>query len=127
LSQPRKREEPSDVTKAFDIPKRLVGESFQRVKANGGSAGVDQESLEAFEKKLNDKLYRLWNSMGSGGCFPRPVPIPKKSGGTRMLGVPAVADRIAQTVIKKVLEPEFDRNSFGYRPGRSARSERGSD
>lgn len=81
------------MTKSFDIPKRLVWESFQRVKANGGSAGVDQESIEAFERKLGDNLYRLWNRMGSGSYFPPPVkavPIPKKSGGTRILGVPTV-------------------------------------
>jgi RNA-directed DNA polymerase len=115
------------VTKSFDIPKRLVWEAFQRVKANGGSAGVDQESIEVFERKLGDNLYRLWNRMGSGSYFPPPVkavPIPKKSGGTRILGVPTVADRVAQTVVKKVLEPMlepvFDRDSFGYRPGRSA-------
>ncbi len=115
------------MTKSFDIPKRLVWEAFQQVKANGGSAGVDRESIEAFESKLSDNLYRLWNRMGSGSYFPPPVkavPIPKKSGGTRLLGVPTVADRVAQTVVKKVLEPMlepvFDRDSFGYRPGRSA-------
>lgn len=115
------------MTKSFDIPKRLVWESFQRVKANGGSAGVDQESIEAFERKLGDNLYRLWNRMGSGSYFPsqvKAVPIPKKSGGTRILGVPTIADRVAQTVVKKVLEPMlepvFDHDSFGYRPGRSA-------
>jgi RNA-directed DNA polymerase len=95
-------------------------ETFQRVKANDGSAGVDRESLEAFEKKLGDDVYRFWNRMGSGGCFPRPVKavaIPKKSSSTGTLGVPTVADRVAQTVVKKVLEPMlesvFDRNSFG--------------
>jgi RNA-directed DNA polymerase len=115
------------VTKSFDIPKRLVWEAFQRVKSNGGSAGVDQESIEEFERKLGDNLYRLWNRMGAGSYFPPPVravPIPKKSGGMRILGVPTVADRVAQTVVKMVLEPMlepvFDRDSFGYRPGRSA-------
>lgn len=115
------------MTKSFDISKRLVWEAFQRVKANGGSAGVDRESIEAFESKLGDNLYRLWNRMGSGSYFPPPVkavPIPKKSGGTRVLGVPTVADRVAQSVVKKVieplLEPVFDRDSYGYRPGRSA-------
>ncbi|EQD64595.1 RNA-directed DNA polymerase (Reverse transcriptase), partial [mine drainage metagenome] len=91
------------VTKSFDIPKRLVWEAFQRVKANGGSAGVDQESIEAFERDLGDNLYRIWNRLGSGSYFPpavKAVPIPKKSGGTRILGVPTVADRIAQTVVK---------------------------
>jgi RNA-directed DNA polymerase len=115
------------VTKPFEIPKALVWEAFQRVKANGGSAGVDGESIEEFEKSLGDNLYKLWNRMGSGSYFPPPVravAIPKKSGGTRMLGVPTVADRVAQTVVKlvlePVLEPVFDRDSFGYRPRRSA-------
>ena len=115
------------MTKPFVIPKRLVWDAFQRVKANGGSAGVDEESIEMFESKLKDNLYKLWNRMGSGSYFPPPVKavrIPKKSGGTRILGVPTVADRVAQTVVKMVLEPllepVFDRNSYGYRPGRSA-------
>lgn len=115
------------MTKPFDIPKMLVWKAFQRVKANGGSAGVDNESIAKFEKHLGDNLYKLWNRMGSGSYFPPPVkavPIPKKSGGVRILGVPTVADRVAQTVVKQVLEPVlesvFDRDSFGYRPGRSA-------
>lgn len=115
------------MTKPFVVPKALVWEAFQRVKANGGSAGVDEESIAKFEQNLGDNLYKLWNRMGSGSYFPPPVkavPIPKKSGGTRILGVPTVADRVAQTVVKKVLEPVlesvFDRDSFGYRPGRSA-------
>jgi RNA-directed DNA polymerase len=85
--------------------------SFQRVKANGGSAGVDEESIDAFEARLGDNLYKLWNRMGSGSYFPPPVnavPIPKKSGGTRTLGVPTVADRVAQTVVKMVLEPALE-------------------
>jgi RNA-directed DNA polymerase len=115
------------MTKPFEIPKMLVWKAFQRVKANGGSAGVDQESIEKFEQKVGDNLYKLWNRMASGSYFPPPVkavPIPKNSGGTRLLGVPTVADRVAQTVVKMVLEPVlepvFDRDSFGYRPGRSA-------
>lgn len=115
------------MTKPFEIPKRLVWEAFQRVKANGGSAGVDQQSIETFEKHVGDNLYKLWNRMTSGSYFPPPVkavPIPKKSGGTRLLGVPTVADRVAQTVVKMVLEPVlepiFDCDSYGYRPGRSA-------
>jgi retron-type reverse transcriptase len=110
------------VTKPFAIPKALVWAAFQRVKANGGSAGVDDESIDAFEERLGDNLYKLWNRMGSGSYFPPPVkavPIPKKSGGTRTLGVPTVADRVAQTVVKlalePLLEPVFDRDSFGYR------------
>ncbi|MBR9976577.1 MAG: group II intron reverse transcriptase/maturase [Bacteroidetes bacterium] len=115
------------LTKSFSIPKRLVREAFQQVKANGGTAGVDRESIEQFERKLKDNLYKLWNRMSSGSYFPPPVkavPIPKKSGGIRILGVPTVADRVAQTVVKMVLEPMlepiFDRDSYGYRPGRSA-------
>jgi RNA-directed DNA polymerase len=115
------------MTKPFNIPKALVWEAFKRVKANGGAAGVDTESIEMFEGKLSANLYKLWNRLCSGSYFPPPVkgvPIPKKSGGVRMLGVPTVADRIAQTVVKLVLEPILDplfhRNSYGYRPGRSA-------
>lgn len=115
------------MTKPFHIPKALVWEAFKRVKANGGAAGVDEESIEVFESKLSGNLYKLWNRLCSGSYFPPPVrgvPIPKKSGGVRMLGVPTVADRVAQTVVKVVLEPVleplFHRDSFGYRPGRSA-------
>lgn len=115
------------MTKPLDIPKALVWKAFQRVKSNGGSAGIDQESIEEFERNLGNNLYKLWNRMVSGSYFPPPVkavPIPKKNGGTRTLGVPTVADRIAQTAVKMVLEPllepVFDRDSFGYRPGRSA-------
>ena len=110
--------------KPFGISKQLVWEAYKEVKANGGAAGVDKESIEAFEMNLKGNLYRIWNRMSSGSYFPPPVkavPIPKKSGGTRVLGVPTVSDRIAQTVVKKVLEPildpVFDDNSFGYRPG----------
>lgn len=127
LRQLRQQDERERMTKPFEIPKKLVWDAFQRVKANGGSAGVDQQSIEAFEKNVGGNLYKLWNRMTSGSYFPPPVravPIPKKSGGTRMLGVPTVADRVAQTVVKMVLEPLlepiFDSNSFGYRPGRSA-------
>jgi RNA-directed DNA polymerase len=125
--QLRAQEERGRMTRPFEISKALVWKAFQRVKANGGSAGVDGESIEVFERSLSDNLYKLWNRMVSGSYFPPPVksvPIPKKTGGTRILGVPTVADRIAQTVVKMVLEPllepVFDDNSFGYRPGRSA-------
>lgn len=114
-------------TKPFDIPKRLVWEAYQRVKANKGAAGVDGQSLDEFDQDLTNNLYRLWNRLSSGSYFPAPVravPIPKKSGGERMLGVPTVADRIAQTVVTLVLgpqlEPHFHEDSYGYRPGRSA-------
>lgn len=126
-SQPHVREELLLMTKPYDIPKRLVWDAFQQVKANGGSAGVDRESIEVFEKQLQNNLYRIWNRMASGAYFPPPVKavdIPKKAGGIRTLGVPTVSDRVAQTVVKMVLEPRlerlFDPDSFGYRPGRSA-------
>ena len=72
------------MTKPYDIPKKLVWEAYLSVKTNGGSAGVDRETLEQFEENLSDNLYKLWNRMSSGSYFPSPVkgvPIPKKSGG----------------------------------------------
>ena len=81
------------------------------MKANGGVAGIDQETIERFEERLGDKLCKLWNRMCSGSYFPPPVkavPIPKKAGGVRVLGVPTVADRVAQTVVKFWLEPNLD-------------------
>lgn len=114
-------------TKAFNIPKQLVMQAYTLVKANAGAAGVDQQSLEDFERNLKDNLYRIWNRMSSGCYFPPPVkavPIPKKSGGERILGVPTVADRIAQMVVKLVfgptVEPLFLTDSYGYRPNKSA-------
>ena len=97
--------------KSFDIPKALVWEAHEHVKANGGAAGADHETIEKFEERLGDKLYKLWNRMCSGSYFPPPVkavPIPKKTGGVRVLGVPTVADRVAQTVVKLWLEPQLD-------------------
>lgn len=115
------------MAKSYDIPKTLIWEAFQRVKANGGTAGVDAETIEQFESQVKDNLYKLWNRLSSGSYFPptvKGVPIPKKSGGVRMLGVPTVADRVAQTAVKLVLEPLlepiFHKDSYGYRPGRSA-------
>jgi group II intron reverse transcriptase/maturase len=115
------------VAKPFNIPKKLVWEAYLRVKANGGAPGVDGQTIEAFERDLKDNLYRLWNRMSSGTYFPPPVlrvAIPKRSGGVRNLGIPTVADRIAQTVVKMALEPgvepRFHPDSYGYRPGRSA-------
>jgi RNA-directed DNA polymerase len=105
----------------------MVNEAFERVKANAGAAGVDGESIAEFEENRKGNLYKLWNRMSSGSYFPPPVravEIPKKAGGVRTLGVPTVADRVAQTVVAMVLEPEvepvFHPDSYGYRPGRSA-------
>jgi RNA-directed DNA polymerase len=113
--------------KPFKIPKQLVWEAYKRVKANKGAAGVDGQSIEDFEKDLKNNLYKVWNRMSSGTYFPplvRAVEIPKPNGGgTRMLGIPTVADRIAQTVVALQLEPRtesiFHPDSYGYRPGRS--------
>jgi group II intron reverse transcriptase/maturase len=115
--------------KAFDIPKQLVWEAYQKVRNNKGAAGVDGQSLEDFAQDEKRNLYKIWNRMSSGSYFPPPVravEIPKagQSGKMRVLGVPTVADRIAQTVVAMVLEPEVEKvfhpDSYGYRPGRSA-------
>ena len=114
--------------KPFGIAKREVWEAFKQVKANRGVAGVDGQSIEDFERDLSNNLYRIWNRMSSGTYLPPPVrrvDIPKgDSGKTRPLGIPAVADRIAQTVVKRylepILEPKFHQDSYGYRPGKSA-------
>lgn len=114
-------------TKPFTISKQLVMEAFKAVKANAGAAGIDRQSIEDFEKDLKDNLYRVWNRMSSGSYFPPPVKaveIPKKNGGIRILGVPTVADRVAQMVVKMTFEPSvepvFLPDSYGYRPGKSA-------
>jgi len=117
----------SDVAKPFDISKWVVWEAYRQVKANRGAAGVDEESIAEFEGDLKGNLYKLWNRMSSGTYFPPPllaVEIPKAGGnGVRVLGVPTVSDRIAQTVVRLYLEPEvepmFHPDSYGYRPGRS--------
>jgi RNA-directed DNA polymerase len=114
--------------KSFQIPKQLVWEAYRRVKANKGAAGVDGQSLADFEEDLRNNLYRIWNRMSSGTYFPPPVKaveIPKPNGGgTRILGVPTVADRIAQTVVALRLEARtesiFHPDSYGYRLRKSA-------
>ena len=120
-------EEPLSEVKPFKIPKRLVWEAYQRVRTNRGAAGVDGVSLSAFDKDLKGNLYKVWNRMSSGSYHPAPVrlvEIPKEDGSMRPLGIPTIADRVAQTVVKMVLEPEVEKvfhpDSYGYRPGRSA-------
>lgn len=115
------------MTKPFNISKHLVVRAYKLVKANAGSAGVDEQSLTDFEGKLKDNLYKLWNRLSSGSYFPPPVKavaILKKSGSQRILGIPTVSDRIAQMVVKLVLEPELEphflEDSYGYRPNKSA-------
>ena len=116
-----------DEAKPFDIPKREVWEAFKKVKANQGAAGVDGQSIADFEADLSNNLYKLWNRLSSGSYFPPPVrrvDIPKADGGTRPLGIPTVADRVAQEVARRYLEPRlepvFHADSYGYRPGKSA-------
>jgi RNA-directed DNA polymerase len=119
---------PKQQDKPFQIDKMVVWEAFGRVRANKGGAGVDEQSIAEFEQDLQDNLYRVWNRLSSGSYFPPPVKaveIPKAGGkGVRVLGVPTVADRIAQTVVRMYLEPTvepaFHPDSYGYRPGKSA-------
>jgi len=118
---------PKQKVKSFEIPKRLVYGAWEKVRDNGGAPGVDAVSIEEFESNERANLYKLWNRMSSGSYFPEPVravEIPKDHGlGTRVLGVPNVADRIAQTaaawLLEDKLEPIFHPDSYGYRPGRS--------
>jgi RNA-directed DNA polymerase len=111
----------------FCISRHQVWEAWQRVRANQGGAGVDEESIQDFERDLKNNLYKVWNRMSSGSYFPPPVRtvmIPKSGGGERRLGIPTVADRVAQMVVKMALdpfvEPHFHPDSYGYRPGKSA-------
>ena len=117
--------EPRLQGKSHDVPKQLIWAAWLKVKSNGGAAGADGVTIEQFEERVKDNLYRLWNRMASGSYFPGPVravEIPKK-GGTRVLGIPNVIDRVAQTAAVLALEPEVERifhpDSYGYRPGRS--------
>jgi group II intron reverse transcriptase/maturase len=117
-----------DKAKPFSISKREVWEAYKQIKANRGAAGVDEQSMQEFEADLKNNLCRVWNRMSSGSYMPPPVlraDIPKAGGaGTRPLGTPTISDRIAQTVVKRYLEPlvepVFHDDSNGYRPGRSA-------
>ena len=114
-------------TKPFKISKQAVKIAFDRVKANKGTYGIDEQTIEEFEENLKDNLYKIWNRMSSGTYFPKPVKavaIPKKNGRTRILGIPTVEDRIAQMVAKLYFEPKvekiFHEDSYGYRPNKSA-------
>ena len=113
--------------KPFYISRRSVEEAYQKIKANRGAAGVDQMSMEAFDKQYHKNLYKLWNQMSSGSYMPpaiRLVEIPKKDGGKRSLGIPTITDRIGQAVVTKeleeMLESLFHEDSYGYRPKKSA-------
>ncbi len=124
--QPRGRTSAQNA-KPFPVTKRQVWEAWKRVKANQGGAGIDDQTIAEFEENLADNLYKIWNRMASGSYHPKPVRrvnIPKSSGGVRGLGIPTVADRVAQMVVKQVLEPilegVFHPDSYGYRPKKSA-------
>jgi len=127
-ANPRAGRSDGTSTKPYVIAKRAVWEAYQQVKANRGAAGIDEETIAMFEQNLSKNLYKLRNRMSSGSYFPPPVKqveIPKAKGGTRKLGIPTVSDRIAQTVVKQIIEPKLDpmfhTDSYGYRPGRSAK------
>lgn len=114
-------------SKPYNIPKKVIVEAYKRVKANKGSAGIDGIDFETFEGSLKNNLYKIWNRMSSGSYFPSPVmavEIPKKSGGTRRLGIPTITDRIAQMAakmyIEPLVEPIFHEDSYRYRPNKSA-------
>jgi RNA-directed DNA polymerase len=119
---------PKPEDKPFAIPKPMVWEAYRRVAANKGAAGVDGQALDEFEADLRDNLYKIWNRMSSGSYFPPPVravEIPKPhGGGVRVLGVPTIADRVAQTVVamylEPLVEPRFHPDSYGYRPRKAA-------
>ena len=113
--------------KPFNIDEKRVYEAYKAVKSKGGAAGADGQTIEQFEADLKNNLYKIWNRMSSGTYFPPPVravSIPKKSGGQRILGVPTVSDRIAQMVVKQLIEPDLDpiflADSYCYRPRKSA-------
>jgi RNA-directed DNA polymerase len=113
--------------KPFEVSKHVVWEAYLRVRANKGAAGADGCTIEQYEQDLKDNLFKLWNRLSSGSYFPPPVKavaIPKAGGGSRVLGIPTVDDRIAQTVaamyLERQVEPIFHPDSYGYRPGRSA-------
>src|SRR5580704_15067463 len=118
---------PKDKAKPYCISRQEVLEAYRKVKSNKGAAGVDEQSIEDFERDLKNNLYRVWNRMSSGSYFPPPVrtvKIPKADGGQRPLGIPTVSDRIAQMVVKNrwepLVDPKFLSDSYGYRRGKSA-------
>lgn len=113
-------------SKPFPVTKLMVKEAYRKVKSNKGSAGVDEQDFATLDANLLPNLYKLWNRMASGSYFPQPVKeiiIPKANGGERKLGIPTIADRIAQEVVKAFIEPRLEAvflpNSYGYRPHKS--------
>jgi RNA-directed DNA polymerase len=127
LTTPKGGRDSGAETKSIPITKRMIWESYKKVRKNKGAAGIDEETIEMYEQRLEDNLYMLWNRMSSGSYFPPPVlevEIPKDDGRKRKLGIPTVNDRVAQQVLKNYLEQrfeaEFSPQSYGYRPLKSA-------
>ncbi len=114
--------------KPFEISRGAVWDAWKQVRANRGAHGIDEQTIEQFELNLKNNLFKLWNRLSSGSYFPpavRAVEIPKKDGKTtRLLGIPTVSDRIAQTVVRNhfeiQVEPHFVPDSYAYRQGKSA-------
>lgn len=113
--------------KKYAINREEVNLAWQRVRTKGGIGGVDGESIKSFERNLSKNLYKLWNRMSSGSYHPQAVlrvEIPKGDGKLRPLGIPTILDRVAQEVVRARFEPVvesfFHRDSYGFRPGRSA-------
>ncbi len=113
--------------KSQPIEKRQVWEAFKKVRSNKGASGVDNVSIQEVSARPMKYLYPVWNRLASGSYFPKPVrevAIPKADGRIRKLGIPTVQDRTAQMVIREELEQivdkQFSKNSFGYRPNKSA-------
>ena len=127
LTTPQRGRDSGSETKSIPITKRMIWESYKKVRKNKGAAGIDEETIDMYEQRLEDNLYTLWNRMSSGSYFPPPVlevEIPKDDGRKRKLGIPTVNDRVAQQVLKNYLEQrfeaEFSPQSYGYRPLKSA-------
>jgi len=127
INQLLKWKEFMEKAKAFIIPRSLVLDAYKLVAANKGAGGIDGETLSSFETKLEDNLFKIWNRLSSGSYFPpavKAVSIPKRNGGTRILGIPTVGDRVAQMTVRlafePLVEPHFLPDSYGYRPGKSA-------
>lgn len=127
INQPLLWDELMNQAKPFKISKTEVLNAWRKVKQNSGASGIDSQTIDDFEDDLKGNLYKLWNRLSSGSYFPPPVKgveIPKKTGKTRLLGIPTVMDRIAQTVVRnqfeRLVEPSFHQDSYAYREGKSA-------
>lgn len=108
------------------ITEKLMHQAFKKVKRNRGAAGIDKVSIGMFESNLEQNLAALMRDLKRGSFEPKPlrrVFIPKGLTQLRPLGIPAVRDRVAQEVLRCLLEPifepQFHENSFGFRPGRN--------